>query len=131
MSGTNQIYNTVLASLRTSTDMLVRLQEQAATGSRVNRASDNPADASSVNATNGIFSRRKRPSAPVAAAANVPPKRRSTVDTVTGVTRSARRSVPATDPLGFNFRTTESDSPGRSMFPLTEAPRESRVPETR
>jgi len=48
MSGTNQIYNAVLASLRNSTETMIRLQEQAASGQRVNRASDSPADASLI-----------------------------------------------------------------------------------
>lgn len=48
MSGTNQIYNTVLSSLRTGTDRLVQLQEQVSTGQRINRASDSPTDAATV-----------------------------------------------------------------------------------
>ncbi|MCE5279009.1 MAG: flagellar hook-associated protein FlgL [Planctomycetaceae bacterium] len=48
MSGTNRIYNSVLTSLRSGMNQLARLQEQVATGQRVNRASDSPADAAMI-----------------------------------------------------------------------------------
>ena len=45
MSGWGSIYNNVSYALRTHSAELARLQEQAATGSRVVRASDDPSDA--------------------------------------------------------------------------------------
>jgi flagellar hook-associated protein 3 FlgL len=46
MSGTlNTFYNNVNFALHLNTEALVRLQEQAATGSRINRASDDPSTA--------------------------------------------------------------------------------------
>ncbi|MCE5326325.1 MAG: flagellar hook-associated protein FlgL [Planctomycetaceae bacterium] len=48
MSGTNQIFNSVLSSLRAGSNHLARLQEQMATGQRINRASDSPTDAAVI-----------------------------------------------------------------------------------
>ena len=45
MPGLGAIYNTASASLREHAERLARLQEQAASGLRVNRASDAPSDA--------------------------------------------------------------------------------------
>lgn len=45
MAGLSPIYNTALAAIRLHSQQLARLQEMAATGSRIGRASDAPADA--------------------------------------------------------------------------------------
>ena len=47
MSSTNQIYNSILAAMSNSMDVITRLQEQS-TGYKVNRASDSPSDASMI-----------------------------------------------------------------------------------
>jgi len=48
MSGWGAIYNNTLFGLQEQTRILARLQEQISTGARINRASDNPADASRI-----------------------------------------------------------------------------------
>lgn len=48
MSGWGSVYNNVAYALSLQMDQLARLQEQASTGSRVNRASDDPADAYAI-----------------------------------------------------------------------------------
>lgn len=45
MSGLNSIYNNVTFALRLHSNAMFSLQEQAATGSRINRASDSPSSA--------------------------------------------------------------------------------------
>jgi flagellar hook-associated protein 3 FlgL len=48
----NNIYNTVSFALHLHTEALIRLQEQAATGSRINRPSDSPSEAYNVLSLN-------------------------------------------------------------------------------
>jgi len=48
MSGWGAIYNNTLFGLQEQTRTLARLQEQVSTGARINRASDNPSDASRI-----------------------------------------------------------------------------------
>jgi flagellar hook-associated protein 3 FlgL len=48
MSGWGAIFNNVSYALSVQTEQLLRLQEQSSSGSRVNRASDDPADAYTI-----------------------------------------------------------------------------------
>ena len=48
MSGWGAIYNNTLFGLQQQTRTLARLQEQVSTGARINRASDDPSDASRI-----------------------------------------------------------------------------------
>lgn len=48
MSGANQIYNSILTSMNASMQVIARMQEQASTGQKINRASDSPSDAAMI-----------------------------------------------------------------------------------
>ncbi len=48
MTSTNQVYNSILASMSRGMEVMARMQEQSSTGQKINRASDSPSGASMI-----------------------------------------------------------------------------------